>query len=594
LHDSAPHSVLMRQIIDANAQYERANGRKRQHDCLRHAASRGEWKGGIAPFGYLYVKESRTLVIDEERAPLITQMYEQIAANRSPYEIAADWRRCGIRGKPTNPSKSPNHIPFKTGSEIIRMARSPIYRGVVRVRKGAVDTPTRLDKNPDWEEFRGKQPRLVSDEVWYAANRMLDQSCKIRRREHPLGTHKLNHLLQGLLRCQHCDYSMTPGRSMPKRGSGIRHRYYKCVQKQKGAGESGCTTGQVSAPALEAAVIGVLQLMETNPASFARYGIDATISKRKAHAATLENEIKTIELEIGNERKEIENLISFIRKGESHLVSEANAAAQAAKVKLGQLEGERIRLQAMVNRISARTPPLSELSKQCGIVLRALRIANTEQQCVITREIFRRIEARRVSILTDKIKSKRIFPERTFRLEIVLNTDALMCYGRHTVPDILASSGYAELQIAITIEIHSNAREQRMTILEHGYSTISADFIALSRNAVPSNVPKADEPKNPIQKAVRWQVQLQSTGASMEALALSEKVSKGLISQHIALLKLPATIVDFLKEGRDGIIGTKFSLRELQRYLLLDRHVAAEQFHQRIRGLPVQRALDLS
>ena len=46
IHDSSPHSVLMRQFLDANAQFERANIRRRVNDCLRHAAKKGDWKGG--------------------------------------------------------------------------------------------------------------------------------------------------------------------------------------------------------------------------------------------------------------------------------------------------------------------------------------------------------------------------------------------------------------------------------------------------------------------------------------------------------------------------------------------------------------------
>jgi len=220
LHDSAPHSVLMRQIIDANAQFERANGRKRQHDCLRYAASHGEWKGGKSPFGYLYTNGTRSLVIEPERAQLVTKLFEQVAAGRACYEIAAEWRSIGIRGVPISRSESAGHVAYKTGSDLERMIRAPIYKGVVRVRKKGGEISARLDKNPEWDEYKSLHTPLVSEELWLAANKALDQRKTKTVSTYTPRTKNLTGAFQGIIRCDFCDYSMFPwsvNRSRPLR-----------------------------------------------------------------------------------------------------------------------------------------------------------------------------------------------------------------------------------------------------------------------------------------------------------------------------------------------------------------------------------------
>jgi len=168
-----------------------------------------------------------------------------------------------------------------------------------------------------------------------------------------------------------------------------------------------------------------------------------------------------------------------------------------------------------------------------------------------------------------------------------------MTFGRQTTADYLKCQGHADIILNATINIKSNSKEQTVTILEHGYTIVATRYAALDRVNAETSQSTPEAPKNPIQKALRWKMLMRSTGITMTQLAKDDDVSKALISQHVALLDLPASIVDFLKDDRSGTAQKKFSLRELQRYLALDPKVALEQFHQRIRGLPVQDALQL-
>ena len=595
LHDSSPHNVITRQIIDAIAQFEKANGRKRQHDMLRIAAMNGDWKGGHPPLGYKYEPGSRILETIAEEAVFVATMFEDVATGRSLQDMRDAWRQVGIRGRGRS-GCDPDRRPFIRTDDIKRMIRLPIYRGVVRVRKLKLNVISQSDPNPEWEEFKGKHQPIVSEEIWWRANRAIDALGTKNTRPTRSRTSRSIYPLQGLVRCAHCDCGMTPGRSGSK--TGMEHRYYRCIRLSKGRKESLCSTGQVSAAALEAAVTSVIQLLEANPAAFERIGVD-DIRKRKDAAAQLQKDIAGVDIEILCAQKELENLLAFVKRGESTLSPEATAAAKAAKEKLARYEAERIRLQTTINSLGAKIASVSDVSKQCGLIARAIAVASHNQRVSIFRAIFRCIKVRRVIVASEEVtRQKRILPQRIFRLRLNINTNQLMRFGTSALGDsfdAFANRAYSDTIVAVTIQIRSNAKEQKVILLEQGYTTVSADFSALSRSHAQDSVPQTAsvEPTNAIQWAFRWKAQLVSGMKTVTQIAREENVSKGLVSQYVGLLSLPQMIIDFLSDGRDQLLQRKFSLRELQRLAAMRPEDAINAFQGRVRGQPVQSALNL-
>jgi site-specific DNA recombinase len=100
IHDNSPHSTLMRQFLDANSQFERANTRKRVNDCLRFVAKRGDWKGGNPPYGYRYTAKTKVLSVNDSEAPVVKLIYERIADGCSIFDVAQELRRLKIYGRP--------------------------------------------------------------------------------------------------------------------------------------------------------------------------------------------------------------------------------------------------------------------------------------------------------------------------------------------------------------------------------------------------------------------------------------------------------------------------------------------------------------
>lgn len=482
--------------------------------------------------------------------------------------------------------------PRALGPDDIRtIINNPVYRGIVRVRKPGRDRIRKGQKNADeYEEYRGRHPPIVPDELWFRANRILGEPNKILgQNSHPRRGSSIG-LLQGLLICGCCNCAMSPGTATKRKRSGASHIYYRCGDHVKLAEESLCTTKQISADAAESANVTLIQSLEANPAAFARLGFDPTSRKREDEKLTVNAEIFRLDALLQEKHKNIQNFVGFLAKeGGDTLANEVREAGVKAKEEIAKIEYERIQLEHRLHRLCARVPQLSELSRAFGRVARALQISDRKGQIEIFRLIIRRITLKRVSIATCPGSSSRA-NKRTFRMAVEYRTDEVMRLGETDITNLISQMRFSDIVLKATFEIHSNLKQQRVVLLESNYSVVSSDF-ACRPEQPNSAVKKSDE--NPIQRALRWRTLLTDGSKTTTALARDEGVSKGLISQHVALLELPQAIVDFLKDGRDREFKKKVSLRELQRLVEMPPGDGITWFHGRMAGTPMQEVMQL-
>ncbi len=480
---------------------------------------------------------------------------------------------------------------FITGTMIRQIVRNPVYRGIVRVKVQNRDIAPGAPVNAEWEEFKGRHEPTVSEDTWFRANRMLPPNPKtgssIQRKAkiHSMG------LLQGLLSCGCCNAAMCPGAASRARKTGEKHWYYRCSQKAKGASLSSCTTRQISGTAIETAIVVLMQAVEANSAILVRMGYDPTTRKREAEIAGCRAEILQLDASLEQTHREISNLIGFIQRGESEvLTADAMTKAQELKVASANLEHQRIQQETRLHKLSGKTPQVSELGAAFGPVAKALQFSNHAQKYEILHQIIKNITLRRVSIGgTDSLRSASA--TRTFRMAIEVKTDALLKFGKTDFESVQTVKGYSNVVLKVTFEVHSNAKEQKVILLEQGYSCVAAKF-EVPEVANPSEPTHHNE--NPIQRAVRWKTLISIERQTAVAIAKRENISEGLISQYLALLNLPQLIVDFMKDGRDRGLKKAISMRELQRLLPLENNDAVTWFHARIAGVPLQDSLPLN
>lgn len=92
--DDGPTSILMRQIIDAFGQYERALIRARTKAALRAKRARGE-RVGTVPFGYQLAADGRTLKPNAAEQRVLSIVAECRAAGFTLRQIADELNRQG-------------------------------------------------------------------------------------------------------------------------------------------------------------------------------------------------------------------------------------------------------------------------------------------------------------------------------------------------------------------------------------------------------------------------------------------------------------------------------------------------------------------
>ena len=121
-----------------------------------------------------------------------------------------------------------------TSTDIRIIIANPVYRGIVRVRKPGRDCLKKGKRTSDeYEEYRGRHPPIIPDELWFRANRIIKEPDRIRgQNSRPRKCGNIG-LLQGLIICGCCDCAMSPGTATKRKRSGDTHRYYRCSELVK-------------------------------------------------------------------------------------------------------------------------------------------------------------------------------------------------------------------------------------------------------------------------------------------------------------------------------------------------------------------------
>lgn len=94
---STAQGMLFLQMIGSFAEYERAVINERTRNGRIRTAKEGRYAGGQVPYGYT-VRDG-TVVIDEEQAAIVRQIFKQYAEGASYYRIAKDLNARGIKTK---------------------------------------------------------------------------------------------------------------------------------------------------------------------------------------------------------------------------------------------------------------------------------------------------------------------------------------------------------------------------------------------------------------------------------------------------------------------------------------------------------------
>lgn len=197
----APEGIILEGLLESMAEYYSANLSQNVKRGLRESADKGQFCGGIIPYGYKVV--DKKLVPDEKTAPIIRYVFEQYAQGVSKKEIIDELNRRGVRNRNGNPLC---YTSFQHAMRMTSYIGDHVYRG---------------------EIIPGCATPIISRETFAKVQERLDSVAHAPA----AAKAKVTYLLQGKLYCGVCGAPMF-GES-GKSHTGAVHTYYSCYTRKR-------------------------------------------------------------------------------------------------------------------------------------------------------------------------------------------------------------------------------------------------------------------------------------------------------------------------------------------------------------------------
>lgn len=240
---------------------------KKIHSSYLVAARKGSYTGVVPPFGYLKDPEQKGhLIIDEETAPIIREIFQMAAAGRGPNYIRRaleekkipspvwwnrerGWRNSQLtRWEKQDPENGKYVWDF---SNISDMLKNPVYIGSMASQKRnyRFKIGNISDKKPDeWVVVENCHEPIVSRDTFELVQRKL----KSRQRKRDNGECSL---FAGLIKCGDCGKALTHRTSL----AGKEPIPVYCCKTYNAYGKNHCTQHRITEKKLEDVVLEAIR-----------------------------------------------------------------------------------------------------------------------------------------------------------------------------------------------------------------------------------------------------------------------------------------------------------------------------------------------
>ncbi len=263
--------------------------------------------GNSRIFGY--DKKDKKLVINEEEAKMVRELFELYATDQYSMKQIENifWER-GYR------NRNGNKIAHTTMSNTIS---NPKYKGYyVGNKVKVVDMFTKKQHflpPEEWVMFKDETgdivPAIVSEELWNAANVILERRSNDVKNKHNICNHE--NLLTGKLFCTHCGNAYYRRESMDKKGN--KNSKWICSGKIKNGAES-CPSLAIFENEIKPILFDVFN--ETSPV--AEDLVDSYIEMYKTIDASGEiiKDMEKLKLKIDHEQKKKRKILDYNLNGD--------------------------------------------------------------------------------------------------------------------------------------------------------------------------------------------------------------------------------------------------------------------------------------
>ena len=231
-------------VLLSFAQFEREIISERTKDKMGAARKRGQWLGGRPPIGYDLDKENKRIVINEEEAKLVREIFNLYIKGNSLLQVTIIINDKGHKTK---------YLTYKTGTVF-----GGKKFGVTHIQ-WIIRNVTYIGKvSYEGQIYDGQNEAIIDANTFKEAQEKL----KLNRRERRATKNKeCTGLLSKLLHCKTCDTLMFHTYTL--KNSSRKYRYYLCSNAQK-RGYNSCPTKSINAQAIEDVVINYLKTMLSN------------------------------------------------------------------------------------------------------------------------------------------------------------------------------------------------------------------------------------------------------------------------------------------------------------------------------------------
>ena len=253
-------------ILLSFAQFEREIISERTRDKMGAARKKGKWIGGCVPLGYDLDKINHKLIVNQEEAKIVREIFELYLKGNSLLDVTKIVNTKGYRTKIRKlaESKQGGGVKFSHTS-IDKIIKNAHYAGKVRYQDII---------------YPGEHERILDDETFQKAQDILHLNQRNLEVHVPFA--KQISLLGGLLRCRACNSSMHLTHNV-KYGN-VRYFHYVCLNAQK-RGYQECPTRLVNAGLMESKVLECLRKITDDqriiPESWETYTLDQKITVLK-------------------------------------------------------------------------------------------------------------------------------------------------------------------------------------------------------------------------------------------------------------------------------------------------------------------------
>jgi site-specific DNA recombinase len=273
---------LVLNVLLSFAQFEREIISERTRDKLAATRKKGKWIGGHPPLGYHLDTSTSKLVVFEEEAQRVREIFLLYLKHESLLPVVRELQRRGWTTKSwiTKAGVQRPGRPFDRTS-LHRLLTTVLYTGRVHYQG---------------QLYPGEQQAILEMEQFQRVQTLLREK---RRTYKTRVRNQFGALLMGILRCGPCGCAMTPTYAckVPHK----RYRYYNCIRAQK-SGRENCPSRTVPAAQIEGLVVQQIRQLGCNP-NLLEQVLAEPWRESEARLASLEAERRSLDVERARFRK---------------------------------------------------------------------------------------------------------------------------------------------------------------------------------------------------------------------------------------------------------------------------------------------------